>query len=158
MIKLHSPKLNAPKLMPRKMKLNSPKQQQGNHYETLAKRHLEAQGLTFFAKNWHHKNIGELDLVMIDDREQLPSLVIVEVRQRNMSNFGTGLDSITPSKQRKIIKATQAFLQCHEQFVDYDVRFDVVVFHGSINGSTINGSTIKDEQVPLIWLQSAFIA
>ena len=86
------------------MKLTSPKQRQGDHFETLAKYYLEAQGLTFFAKNWHYKNLGELDLVMLEPTQKTPCLVIVEVRQRKASQFGTSLDSITPAKQRKIIK------------------------------------------------------
>lgn len=110
------------------MKLTAPKQRQGDHYETLAKRYLEVNGLACFAKNWHYKNIGELDLVMLDKTQKLPTLVIVEVRKRKTSKFGTGLDSITPSKQRKIIKTAQAFLQTHPQFDNHNIRFDVVSF------------------------------
>lgn len=130
------------------MKLCSQKQRQGDHFELLAKQYLEANGLIFVAKNWHYNNLGELDLVMIDNRQTIPCLVIVEVRKRQVSKFGSSLDSITPAKQRKIIKATQAFLQLHEQFAMYDVRFDVVAFdsHGS------------DKDPEPIWLQSAFIA
>ncbi|MBD3727857.1 MAG: YraN family protein, partial [Moraxella osloensis] len=79
------------------MKLTAPKQRQGDYYETLAKGYLEAQGLTFFAKNWHYKNLGELDLVMLELKQKTPCLVIVEVRQRKASQFGTSLDSITPA-------------------------------------------------------------
>lgn len=110
------------------MKLTSPKQRQGDHFETLAKYYLEAQGLTFFAKNWHYKNLGELDLVMLEPTQKIPCLVIVEVRQRKASQFGTSLDSITPAKQRKIVKTTAAFLQAHPQFDTYDIRFDVVSY------------------------------
>lgn len=112
------------------MKLTAPKQRQGDHYETLAKGYLEAQGLTFFAKNWHYKNLGELDLVMLEPTQKTPCLVIVEVRQRKVSQFGTSLDSITPAKQRKIIKTTEAFLQVHPQFDNFDIRFDVVSYEG----------------------------
>ena len=108
------------------MKLTAPKQRQGDYYETLAKGYLEAQGLKFFAKNWHYKNLGELDLVMLEPTQKIPCLVIVEVRQRKASQFGTSLDSITPAKQRKIVKTTAAFLQAHPQFDNFDIRFDVV--------------------------------
>lgn len=117
------------------MKLTAPKQRQGDYYETLAKQYLQAQGLTLIAKNWHYKNLGELDLVMLDQTGKRPCLVIVEVRQRTVSrfgsNFGTSLDSITPAKQRKIIKTTDAFLQAHPKFDDVDIRFDVVSFDSS---------------------------
>ena len=117
------------------MKLTAPNQRQGDYYETLAKHYLEAQGLTFSAKNWHYKNLGELDLVMLEPTQKIPCLVIVEVRQRTISrlgsNFGTSLDSITPAKQRKIIKTTAAFLQAHPQFDNFDIRFDVVSYEGA---------------------------
>lgn len=110
------------------MKLTAPKQRQGDHYETLARLYLEANGLTCFAKNWHYKNLGELDLVMLDETQKIPCVVIVEVRQRKTSNFGNSLESITAAKQRKIVKTAQAFLQANPQFDNHDIRFDVVSF------------------------------
>ncbi len=135
------------------MKLTAPKQRQGDYYETLAKHYLEAQGLTFFAKNWHYKNLGELDLVMLEATQKTPCLVIVEVRQRTISrlgsNFGTSLDSITPAKQRKIIKTTAAFLQAHPQFDNFDIRFDVVSYEGA--------ATAGQAVMPMpTWIKDAF--
>ena len=131
------------------MKLTSPKQRQGDHFETLAKRYLEAQGLTFFAKNWHYKNLGELDLVMLEPTQKVPCLVIVEVRQRKASQFGTSLDSITPAKQRKIVKTTAAFLQAHPQFDNFDIRFDVVSYEGA--------ATAGKAVTPMpTWIKDAF--
>lgn len=138
------------------MKLTAPKQQQGDFYENLALTHLQNHGLTLLAKNWHYKNIGELDLVMLDGTRKMPCLVFVEVRQRKIANFpqnfGTAEDSITPNKQRKIIKTAQAFLtyfndfsqQDFNHFNDFDTRFDVVTF------STSNHETQID------WIKGAF--
>ena len=67
---------------------------------------------------------------MLEPTQKTPCLVIVEVRQRKASQFGTSLDSITPAKQRKIIKTTAAFLQAHPQFDNFDIRFDVVSYEG----------------------------
>lgn len=131
------------------MKLTAPKQRQGDYYETLAKHYLEAQGLTFFAKNWHYKNLGELDLVMFEPTQKIPCLVIVEVRQRKASQFGTSLDSITPAKQRKIIKTTAAFLQAHPQFDTFDIRFDVVSYEGVL--------AVGQAVMPMpTWIKDAF--
>ena len=132
-----------------KMKLTAPKQRQGDYYETLAKHYLEAQGLTFFAKNWHYKNLGELDLVMLEPTQKKPCLVIVEVRQRKASQFGTSLDSITPAKQRKIIKTTAAFLQVHPQFDNFDIRFDVVSYEGAATAGQAGMPTPT-------WIKDAF--
>ena len=130
------------------MKLTAPKQRQGEYFEDLAKHYLEQHGLITVAKNWHYKNMGEIDLVM-----QAPStntLVIVEVRQCKVSQFGSASDSISTAKQRKLIKVTQVFLQCHPQFDNYDIRFDVVCFQGAAT----------KPQVPLdwTWIQAAFMS
>lgn len=133
------------------MKLTAPKQRQGEYFEKLAKLYLEAQGLIFIVKNWHYKNLGELDLVMLDSTNpNTPStLVFIEVRQRKISHFGSSLDSITPSKQRKIFQATQAFLQAHPQFDACDIRFDVVSFDAN-NPKTDRGVPIPN------WITNAF--
>ncbi len=138
------------------MKLTAPKQRQGEHFETLALQHLQAQGLTLIAKNWHYKNMGELDLVMLDKTVKIPCLVFIEVRQRKIASFGndfgTAEDSITSAKQQKIIKTAQAFLSYFDDFAnfdfkhfhDFDSRFDVVTF------STNHETTQVD------WLKGAF--
>lgn len=128
------------------MKLTSPSQQQGDYYEQQALVFLQQQGLILVAKNWHCR-AGELDLVMLDNQQKLPCLVVVEVRQRQVGAFGTALDSITPTKQQKIIRATQVFLTQNPQFTDYDIRFDVVAFSTNIQ------QTAEAE-----WIQSAFLA
>ena len=59
------------------MKLTAPKQRQGEYFENLAKLYLEAQGLIFIVKNWHYKNLGELDLVMLDNKNpNTPSTLV----------------------------------------------------------------------------------
>lgn len=86
------------------MKLTAPKQRQGEYFEQLACEFLQQQGLVLVCQNWHYKNMGELDLVMIDNQKQYPKqpdcLVIVEVRQRKTGQFGTADDSITKTKQK----------------------------------------------------------
>lgn len=124
--------------------------QQGNDFEQLAKNFLLTQGLQFVCQNWQYKKLGELDLVMIDTQKlyttQPDCLVIVEVRQRKIGQFGTAVDTISLSKQRKIIHATQAFLLHFPQFDNHEIRFDVVSF-----------DTITTDLPTPIWLKSAFI-
>ena len=142
------------------MKLTSPTQQQGNHYETLALQHLQTHGLTLIAKNWHYKNIGEIDLIMLDKTVKIPCLVFIEVRQRKIANcgndFGTAEDSITPAKQKKIIKTAQAFLSYFDDFTsfdfkhfhDFDTRFDVVTFTTTHHN--------QQQETKIDWIKSAF--
>lgn len=128
------------------MKLTSQSQQQGGYYEQLALEFLQQQGLTLIEKNWHCRH-GELDLIMLDNQQNVPCLVVVEVRQRKIGDFGTVLDSITPSKQRKIIQATEIYLFNHLQWNHCDVRFDVVAFSLDNHG-----------QIFIEWITSAFLA
>lgn len=138
------------------MKLTSPTQQQGDYFETLALRHLQSHGLTLIAKNWHYKNIGEIDLIMLDKTEKIACLVFIEVRQRSLSTFGTAEDSITPAKQKKLIKTAQAFLNYFDDFEkfefkhfhDFDSRFDVVTF------ATFHHN--QQQETKIDWLKSAF--
>lgn len=125
--------------------------QQGDFFENLAKQFLQQQGLQFFCQNWQYKKLGELDLVMIDNeklyKNQLDTLVVVEVRKRKAGQFGTATESISTAKQRKIINTTQAFLQCYPQFFNHDIRFDVVGFDVNF-----------EQNLPVpVWLKSAFI-
>lgn len=136
------------------MKLTSPRQRQGAHFEQLACDYLQRHGLQPVAKNWHCPNVGELDLVMLAPpmaQNQPPCLVIVEVRQRKSSRFGTGPESVTPAKQRKLLATAQAFLQAHDEFAGCEVRFDVVSFD---TAHAIEAAY----STPPTWIVAAFIA
>ena len=118
----------------------SPTQRQGSYFEQLACDYLQQQGLQLIAKNWQQPKVGELDLVMIEVGVAWSTLVFVEVRQRQRSSFGDAALSVTTSKQRKIIKAAQYFLQQYPEYADYDCRFDVVAYN--INKFDINKADI----------------
>ena len=118
----------------------SPTQRQGSYFEQLACDYLQQQGLQLVAKNWQQPKVGELDLVMIEAGVAWSTLVFVEVRQRQRSSFGDAALSVTPSKQRKIIKVAHYFLQQHPEYADYDCRFDVVAYN--INKKDINKADI----------------
>ena len=107
----------------------SPTQLQGSYFEQLACDYLQQQGLQLIAKNWQQPKVGELDLVMIEVGVAWATLVFIEVRQRQRSNFGDAALSVTASKQRKIIKAAQYFLQQYPEYADYDCRFDVIAYN-----------------------------
>lgn len=118
----------------------SPTQRQGSYFEQLACDYLQQQGLQLIAKNWQQPKVGELDLVMIEVGVAWSTLVFIEVRQRQRSSFGDAALSVTTSKQRKIIKAAQYFLQQCPEYADYDCRFDVVAYN--INKFDINKADI----------------
>ena len=97
----------------------------GRQAEDLAVQQVQRAGLEVLARNARFKG-GELDLVALDGEQ----LVIIEVRARAVGRFGTAADSITPTKQARLVRATQAWLQqqrCHQH---RSIRFDVLAFDG----------------------------
>ena len=104
--------------------------QRGMAAERLAAEYLQVRGVKILARNLRCK-AGELDLVGLDNE----SLIIVEVRQREGSEFGGALASVTWAKQRKIIHATQYFLRRQVHWLNFSMRFDVIAVHGLPDGA-----------------------
>jgi putative endonuclease len=137
---------------PRKpLALTSPKQRQGSHFEQQACQFLQQQGLMLIAQNWQQPRVGELDLVMLEKGSAWNTLVFIEVRQRQSSNFGDAALSITKAKQRKIIKTAKYFLQQHPEYADYDCRFDVMAYNVEQAQNLITAYQPE-------WLIGAFVA
>ncbi len=93
----------------------------GRWAEAEADRYLRLQGLELVQRNFRCRR-GEIDLIMIDGHV----LVFVEVRYRRASAFGTGADSITSAKQRKLLAAAGFFLARAGWATQPACRFDVV--------------------------------
>jgi putative endonuclease len=101
----------------------SGKQEQGQHWEQVARAHLERHGLRLVEANFRCKG-GEIDLVMRDGAE----LVFVEVRQRADRRHGGAAASITPAKLRRLARAAQYYLLRFAHTPP--CRFDVVAIDG----------------------------
>lgn len=96
----------------------------GESAEDQAHEFLISKGLTPVGRNFRCR-LGELDLIMKDQQ----TLVIVEVRYRNTDKYGSAVESITYSKQRKIIATTQTYLAGRK--IDWPIRFDVIAISGN---------------------------
>ena len=96
-------------------------QQLGNAGEQQALHYLKNQGLKLLAQNFRCQG-GELDLIMLSG----DTVVVVEVRARSSTQFGGAAASVTHTKQRKIIHATEVWLMTHPHYQHYAIRFDVV--------------------------------
>ena len=92
----------------------------GRRAEELAAVELERLGFRIIARNWRRPE-GELDLVA-DDRGLC---VFVEVRSRTGVEQGDPLESITPRKRARVIRAARLFLDA-ETVPATGYRFDVV--------------------------------
>lgn len=112
--------------------------QQGDVAEQTALEYLNKAGLALVTQNFHSK-FGEIDLIMTEGNE----LIFIEVRYRKSAVYGSALESVNFSKQQRIIKTAQVYLQQNKtHFQNY--RFDVVA---------ISQNTTKND---LIWLKNAF--
>lgn len=85
---------------------------------------LSQRGLRLVASNQATKG-GELDLIM----RHGDILVFVEVRHRSSNRFGTPAETVTPTKQRRLIKAARFYLQRNR--LSCPCRFDVLAVTGS---------------------------
>lgn len=113
----------------------------GAHYEAHAERILRAGGLTTVTRNFTCR-VGELDLVMLDRG----TLVFVEVRFRRSARFGSAVETIGPTKQKRILRAAQVYLSRHRQFAEHPCRFDVVGLSGDPSSPAVD------------WIAGAFSA
>lgn len=118
--------------------------EQGEYTESLACQYLENKGFKLIEKNFNCR-VGEIDLIMKDN----DSLVFVEVRYRRSNNFGSGAESITTSKQSKLIKTASLYLQQHAKLNKYPARFDVVSITGFIETDNI-------DNISFDWIENAF--
>ena len=113
--------------------------QQGAGWEQIAETGRRARGLKTLHRNFQVRS-GEIDLVMLDDE----ILVFIEVRYRGNSGHGSGAESVTWTKQKRIISAARNYLQRHDRHQFRSCRFDVVSI-GSEHGETV-----------LDWIRNAF--
>ena len=91
----------------------------GKKGEEIAQRYLSRKGYKIRHLNWRY-NKNEVDIVA--ERNNL--LVIIEVKTRTNEYFENPREAVTISKQKFIIKATEAYINKYD--INYDTRFDVV--------------------------------
>ncbi len=113
----------------------------GHHGEKLALAFLIKQGLKLIDQN-QSSPYGEIDLIMQEQNEW----VFVEVRYRQSAQFGGGLESVTTTKQSKLIKTAEHYMQRHHKTSFDACRFDIIELSGDINTPEFN------------WIQNAFEA
>lgn len=120
-----------------KAMFNSNKKIIGAYYEKKAEKFLIKNGLKLITRNYRCR-LGEIDLIMM----QALTLVFVEVRSRQNSNFGHALETVNINKQRKIINTALLFIQQHPDIYYQAIRFDVIGIKTKIrwieNAFTIN--------------------
>ncbi len=106
----------------------------GDRAESLALEFLLTRGCKLVTRNFRSR-FGEIDLIVRDGG----TLVFVEVRKRGRSRFGTAADSITTTKQQKLIATAGLYLT--RLSPQPPCRFDAVLI---------------DAEDRLEWLKDAF--
>ena len=111
----------------------------GAFWEQRAYDLIVSKGAKVIARNFLSR-FGEIDLVALDrDR-----LAFVEVRYRSKPHYGSSLASVSLAKQRKLLMASQIFLESHRCYCNQYCRFDIIAFDGHENRPNVQ------------WLKGAF--
>ena len=109
--------------------------------EEIALKHLREKGYKIRETNWRFGK-DEIDIVAEKDG----FLVMVEVKTRRSSVFGEPEVFVNATKQRFLIRATQAYIDRYN--VDLEARFDVIAIVLSTNTRNINH--IEDAFYPVL--------
>jgi len=96
--------------------------------ERLAAAHLEAKGYRIRARNFRCRE-GEVDIVAQDGE----TLVFVEVRTRRGDAMGGPAESVTATKEARLVAAATAYVQALPE-PPADQRIDVVAIQLSPGG------------------------
>lgn len=112
----------------------------GQCAEQLAAKFLRSNGLKVLTQNFHCR-FGEIDIIAQDNN----TIIFIEVKYRKQTSFGGAISAVPVSKQQKIIKSAQIYLQ-QAALNEYNTacRFDVIALQGSFSQPDIN------------WLTNAF--
>lgn len=100
----------------------------GAFAERLAAGFLERRGYRIVARNVHLR-VGEIDIVALKDG----MTVLVEVRARREGALGSPFESLTRAKQRRMVRAAEAFIAQHPDLPG-EARIDLVAVTLSPSG------------------------
>lgn len=109
---------------------------QGGAAEDRAAHWCRERGWRLLERNFRARG-GEIDLICLDGE----TLVFIEVRQRRSVRYGGAAASVTPGKQRKVVRAAQHYLQSHPPMARRPARFDVLAL---------------GREADIDWIKSAF--
>lgn len=110
----------------------------GRDAEDRVDRAARRRGWRRVARNYSVRG-GELDLVY----RSRGLLIVVEVRYRTGTEYGSAVASVNARKQRRIVLATRHLLAAHPRYANCAIRFDVVGL---------------DENNTMDWIENAFYA
>ena len=118
----------------------------GRWGESVAEGYLRRQGYRIVARNWRCAR-GELDLVAQEGGDW----VFIEVRTRRQGPGGTPEESVTPAKQRRLLRLARLFLQ-ENDLEDVPWRVDIVAVEVDRSGrpariSLLRGAVLQEGEI-----------
>lgn len=116
-------------------------QRKGNAAEQQACEFLQQQGLKLIERNYRCR-FGEIDLILW----QQHTIVFVEVRYRRANCLVDGAQSINTTKQLKLLRSANCYLQQHRLGDLTPARIDVIAV------------TEHNQQYRFDWIQNAIEA
>jgi len=126
------------------MNKTAPPENKGKQAEIEANKFLQQHGLQTLEKNFYSR-FGEIDIILLQKSlNPLKSnfLIFCEVRSRKNMGYGSALESITYSKQQKILKTAQYFMLKNPHYANLAMRFDVII--------------VSPDLIHFDWLKNAF--
>lgn len=107
--------------------------------EKLATSLLEKKGYDILQRNFHSR-YGEIDIIA----KLHEHIIFVEVKTRTSLNRDLALESVSLQKQRRIIKTAHHFLQLHQEYCDYMVRYDIILMFYHSSNDTYSWEHLED--------------
>lgn len=117
----------------------------GFEIESTVSEYLQKQGIELVTRNFSCK-MGEIDIVCKDKRnaKHPEVLVFIEVRYRKNTSYGGAAESVTYTKQQKLIRTAQYYLMCNTWGQHLPCRFDVMAV------------SLENNLPKIDWIQDAF--
>jgi len=110
----------------------------GRQGELLAAEYLAGKGYRIIVRNYRHRR-NEIDIIAFDGR----TLCFIEVKTRGSLEKGHPVESVTPQKQKEIIKAARSYLLTLKNR-EPDCRFDVIaILADAMDNDRISSFTIE---------------
>lgn len=98
----------------------------GKEYESLAINYLNKHGYRVIDNNYSSRH-GEIDIIATEGRY----ICFVEVKYRKNKTSGSADEAVSYSKKTKICKCAEYYLYTHQQYLNYQMRFDVLAINDS---------------------------
>lgn len=102
------------------------RRRQGTEYETIVASVLEKYGYRILKRNYWCR-YGEIDLIALDKDE----LVFIEVKYRSKGEHGNPEEAVDQRKRQVICRVADDFLMKHQEYGNYQIRFDVAAVLGT---------------------------